>query len=433
MSPVKRTRLALYSLALATIIFRSELALLLGAVCLRLVTKASGFSSCLALVRRVMLPAIMTAIVAGLTMTVSIDTYFWQSPRWLWPELAAFLSNLFPQPGSEGASAWGTSPWHWYFSSAFPRLLLNPLLFLLIPFGLTTALAPEILDLLFPCVTYAAMYSILPHKETRFLFPTLPPITTAIAVSAAQLSQRHRKGIVYRAATYLLLASTAITLLFSTAILLPLSAQTYPGASAILSLHQTASNYYPGRTTDVHLTNLALQTGVTRFLEMSPSVSPLFILADSADGSKQVVRSGSTEWLYDKTQNDTGLYSNEAFWDRFDYVVIENPDHALPIGGWDVVEKIPSLGRPRLMTPEMGRGHLVFGGEQTQREADGLTRLVQSMYGRWAGVAYGVVHDVLREGYGVQGITKEQFSWTRGWWVHWSFDWKLYVLKRAGK
>ena len=433
MSQTKRSRLALYFLALATIIFRSELALLLGSVCLHLLTKASDFSSCLALVRRVILPAILIALVAGLTMTVSIDTYFWQSPRLLWPELAAFLSNIFPQPGSEGASAWGTSPWHWYFTSAFPRLLLNPLLLLLIPFGLTTALGPEILDLILPCITYAALYSFLPHKETRFLFPILPPVTTAIAISAAQISLRRRKGIPYRITTYLLLMSTTITFLFSTAVLLPLSAQTYPGSLALQSLHETASNYYPERTIDVHLTNLALQTGVTRFLEKSPSVSPLFILAGSVDGSKPEIRSGSTKWFYDKTQNDTGLYSEEAFWDRFDYVVVEEPDHALPIGGWDVVDKIPSLGTPRLLRPEIGRGYLVLGGGQMQREADGLTRLVRSMYGRWAGSAYGLIHDVLREGWGVQGITRKQFSLTGGWWVHWGLDWKLYVLKRAVK
>jgi hypothetical protein len=51
---------------------------------------------------------------------------------------------------------------------------------------------------------------------------------------------------------------------------------------------------------NVYLGNLACQTGVTRFLQQSPS----------------------SGWLYDKTE-DKDVKSTSGFWDRFDYVVVE--------------------------------------------------------------------------------------------------------------
>lgn len=102
----------------------------------------------------------------------------------------------------------------------------------------------------------------------------------------------------------------------------------------------------------------------------------------------------------------------------------------------------------RVLRPEEGRGCLVLdqeervgegdegrrggvGGCRSKREADGLMRLVEAVYGRWAGRVYGVVHDVLREGWGVSRILGREFSWTKGWWVHWGLEWKLYVMKRS--
>ncbi|OAP63542.1 hypothetical protein AYL99_02769 [Fonsecaea erecta] len=437
-SRVKRTKVGLYLLTLAAVVFRSEIALLLGCQCLWMLCRA-GFemTAALSLVRKIFIPAILTATAAGLMLTVALDTYFWQSPTPLWPEMAAFLSNVFPPKDGLGASAWGTSPWHWYFTSALPRLLINPFWIGLIPAGfLFHSMARSNLDLLVPPLGYVCLYSFLAHKETRFLFPVVPPLTAAFARVAAHFSVlAGRSNISWLAVNSMMLATCGITLV-SHLVLLPLSAQTYPGAHALMSLHAVSLNYAPQPTVRVHLTNLALQTGVTRFLS-TPSYDddmfsghgrPVFYLPGSPSGDKPpLVSSQRTKWIYDKSDNQTAFLS-PMFWARFDYVVVEDPGRV--IGRWDVVDKVPALGAPRIMAPDVGRGLLVLGDKEDgeRREDDGLSRLVEAMYGKTMKTVYGVVHDVLREGYG--GMLPRA-SWTGGWWVHLGLENRLYILKRA--
>ncbi|KAJ9615708.1 alpha-1,6- mannosyltransferase [Cladophialophora chaetospira] len=439
-SRVKRTRLALYLLTLATIVFRAELALLLGSQCLYMLLRtSSNLASAISLVRRVFVPAILTATVAGLLLTVSIDTYFWQSRKLLWPELAAFLSNVFPKNSSQGSSAWGTSPWHWYFTSALPRLI-NPSHLLLIPWTFTLpGIGTSSIDLVAPSLGYTVLYSFLAHKETRFLFPILPPLTAAVARAADYIYQRRDRYILCRLVTIWLILSTIITTILSHAVLPILSAQTYPGAHALSSLHTLSLNYPPQPTIRVHLTNLALQTGVTRFLSTPTSTNsnfslkghdrPTLYLPGSRDGTVPALSTKTrTKWLYDKSDNETDFLT-PTFWAQFDYVVVEDPGRV--IGAWDIVDKIAALGSPRALRPDVGRGLLVLGGKEARREDDGLGRLAEAMYGEWAKKAYGIVHDIVREGYGLDRFLGKRVSLSFGWWVHAGLETKLYILKRA--
>ena len=432
----RRNRGSLYLLTLATIIFRSELALLLFANSAQLLV-FFPVSTWWFAIRRTILPAVLGGLLAGLTLTITIDTYFWRPDSFpaflnnpLWPELTAFLANIFPEKGT-GASEWGTSPWHWYFSSALPRLLLNPLSQGLLTYVLLTPRRKDALTLIFPAYLYIALYSFLPHKETRFLFPILPQITLVTALGASQLDIAALRSHTARLAKYLIIGSTLITAMIAHGVLLPLSALSYPGAHALASLHDIAATFPPQRQIDVHLTNLALQTGVTRFLEKPVPSSPLVILPGSADGRYPPIRTGATLWQYDKSDNSTGVYNDIAFWDKFDYAVVEDPNYALPVGGWDIVDRIAGPARPTLLGPGTGSGLLVFGDSKTRREVDGFQKMLEAMYGRIIGSKlgriYGIVHDIVREGYGVPG----RQSLTRGYWIHWGLEWKLYVLKRA--
>ena len=136
--------------AAAIIIFRGELAVLLGLILFgQLVTK-----------RLTIHQTMKIAAPAGLIclfLTVSVDSFFWQ--RFVWPEGEVLWFNLYLNKSSE----WGTMPFWWYFYSAIPRALAASLLFL--PLGLI--LEKRLRPVVVPALLFVLAYSFLPHKELR--------------------------------------------------------------------------------------------------------------------------------------------------------------------------------------------------------------------------------------------------------------------------
>jgi alpha-1,6-mannosyltransferase len=430
-------------LTVTAVVFRAEMAIFLFSnIVVLILTQPLSISRVQATLRITVLPPLISGTIAGLALTVPLDTYFWRQSLsindYVWPELSAFLSNIFPDSSSanpSGASAWGTSPWHWYFTSAIPRLLLNPVLLLLVLASFLPSLLPRTASykaLIAPSLLFTSLYSLLPHKETRFIFPIVPPLTTAAAIIATWISNRQDRYFSARTLTYIILISTLLSALIAHTILLPLSSLSYPGGAALSSLHTLSTTYAPVREIHVHLSNLALQTGVTRFQYLPPPSSPLVILRGSPDGAKPTLRSGGTRWFYDKSANSSGEYNEENWWRQFDYVVVEDVEDVRPVsGGWDVIDTVYSPGRPRIVGGEVGRGLLVLGQGEGRRYPDGIARVLGAMYGdgvlgRMAVWVYGVLHDVAREGYGLPVA-----SLTGGRWVHWNMERKLFVMKRS--
>jgi alpha-1,6-mannosyltransferase len=423
---LKRVRLSIYLITLATVIFRSELALLLASHSLYLLFLASGngVQSQIALIRTALLPAGVWGAVIGLVLSIPIDTFFWKTPTPLWPELSAFLSNVFPSDANLGASAWGTSPWHWYFTSALPRLLLNPSSLPLLAYLLAQPATRQLsLPLLVPNTAYVLLYSFLPHKETRFLFPVLPPLAAATALAASHITNRRHRSAFYRIATYALILSTLVTFVIAHAVLLPLSSLSYPGAHALNALHAHAHTSASAQISQqpsiivVHLDNLALQTGVTRFLQMPP---PVKLQARHKISSPTTGNVSNTLWIYDKSDDPAQLL-DPLFWDRFNYAIMEDP--GLAIGAWEVVSRVHGLGSVRLLRPDVERG-------PTQPNV-GLAGVVDKIYGRRVAMAYSFFRDVVREGWGLHWLLGGRWSWTRGWWMDVDLVEKLFVLKRA--
>ena len=95
----KNYRLSLYLLTLAGVIFRSELAILVGTVSvyLLLTQKAPLFG--------VVIPAGIAGAVIGLLATVSLDSFFWQSFP-LWPEWIAFYYNTIQGHSADWGGSW---------------------------------------------------------------------------------------------------------------------------------------------------------------------------------------------------------------------------------------------------------------------------------------------------------------------------------------
>ena len=158
-------------------------------------------------------------------------------------------------------------PWHWYASSALPRALHA---------ALPLALAAPLLDrrarpLLFVAAGFVALYSGLPHKEVRFLFPVLPLWNLAAAVTLARLWAARRRS----AARALLAAAAAAAVaagLGVTALTAAASAANYPGGAALARLHSlgaadAAAAAAAGRCVTVHIGVLPAMTGVSRFGE----------------------------------------------------------------------------------------------------------------------------------------------------------------------
>jgi alpha-1,6-mannosyltransferase len=323
----KRRRLALYLLTVAGVIFRSEIAIILAMETLYLLVQQK-----VSLTKDIV-PAGMAGAIIALATTVSVDSFFWQ--RWpLWPEWIGFYYNTILGKSSE----WGVSPFHFYFLNALPRLLLNPLTYLvLMPLALRNkALEKTSRDIVGPHLAFILVYSYLPHKEWRFIIYSIPAFTAVAAAGASWIWTRQAKSIVYRFLSLLLVLSTAVS--FATSLgLMYISSLNYPGGEALSLLHQMTADQAKANV-HVYLDNLACQTGVTRFQQIRPL------------------------WVYDKTEDQETLL-DPMFWQQFDYVLAEQPEHV--IGSWQPIATVsgyagitlrPGEGEDVLPLPALAKG-----------------------------------------------------------------------------
>lgn len=450
----KRKRLGLYLITIATVNFRSELALLLAAQCIWMIAGTKNVNQIVNILKHVCIHAVLPGALLGVLLTVSIDSYFWQTKFLLWPELTAFLSNILPKAGSQGASAWGTEPFYWYLTSALPRLLMNSAAilasFMVIP---VTWSDGRVFDHLVPSILYVLSYSILPHKETRFMFPVVPALTLVAALTCTRMTLNKHKSAGRKLFVQLVAVWVPLTALLSHGVLLPLSANNYPGGEALGALHSYVFENWESAGMDhvrrgtkpeirVHLTNLALQSGVTKFLEqpqflrsgfepglLQPAVSahhygsdkrdPIVLPGDASHPALTVRPSipkpstttlpqGKTSpqllWFYDKTSNESTLLE-PAFWMSFDFVIVENPARAS--GAWEVLKEVQAVGRPRVI-------HIMGGVEPR------TPFLFRALYPQLIAKFLTGMHDAAF-------VTLGRF--TRGYWVELPLETKLYILK----
>lgn len=263
--------------AISTFIFRTELVLLFGPLFLL------GVMQKRCRLQRGLIYGIIWSLVSILISTC-IDSYFWK--HLLWPEGEVLRFNVLENKSSQ----YGVMKWHWYFTSALPRAMLNTGFFVL--FAIISD--KELRKFLMPFIAFLSLYSILPHKELRFIMYVLPIFN---AVAAKFISDQIKKRESRFACTFNLIASSHIIANGILALFfLHISYYNYPGGQAMLKLHELVPS-----STEVHLhiDVYPAQTGVSRFLELNPN------------------------WIYNKTENIDKLSSEYS---QFSHLLIEHKD-----------------------------------------------------------------------------------------------------------
>lgn len=163
----RRPYRAIMILSTACALFRSELCLYIFTT---LVTEVILRN--IEVLRTVILGSI--AAVATAAASILVDSYFWN--RLCYPELEVFYYNVVLNKSSN----WGTSSFHWYFSNALPRALGGS--YLLAMYA-TASKVSSLIPVVLPVILFVSMYSVLPHKELRFIFYALPILNAAAAVA----------------------------------------------------------------------------------------------------------------------------------------------------------------------------------------------------------------------------------------------------------
>lgn len=241
----------IWSSAAVIIIFRTELAILLGIFLL-----FSLFSKQLSVQR-----SFKIAVPAGIfffVLTVAIDSIFWR--RLVWPEAEVFYFNTILNKSSE----WGTSPFSWYFYSAIPRGLA--LSFIFVPVG--TFLDIRVRAFTIPAIVYVILMSFLPHKELRFIIYVFPLLNVSAAVACHRI-WKNRAKTKWNGFLALTIPGHIILNFVFTTFMLYVASFNYPGGMAIARLHRLERNSI--EPVHVHIDVYTAQTGVSRFTQTNAS------------------------------------------------------------------------------------------------------------------------------------------------------------------
>lgn len=261
------------------IVFRFEVGILL------VILLASEYFHATITLSAILKQLIITSIIS-LLITVPLDSYFWNT--WLWPEGMVFYFNAILNKSSE----WGTLPFHAYFTSFLPRLLLvsYPLACLaLVTNG-------RVRRMLMPMIIYVALFSFMPHKEWRFIIYTVPVFTVAAATCISNSIHAASRSWLHCISLLVMLVGAATS--FAIAItMFQISRLNYPGGEALFTLHEIEKNT---PYVNVHMDADTAMTGASLYGQSDPN------------------------WSYSK--NETHKVQDDFLDARYTHIITANPE-----------------------------------------------------------------------------------------------------------
>eukprot|EP00754_Rhynchopus_humris_P046154 Rhum_TRINITY_DN565_c0_g1::Rhum_TRINITY_DN565_c0_g1_i1::g.1829::m.1829/K03847/ALG12; alpha-1,6-mannosyltransferase len=229
-------------LAATCVIFRGELAILVGPLVLsHMVTSRVPFwHTCFV--------GIATGL-SSIALSVVVDSMFWE--RLVYPEGEGMYFNIVLNKSHE----WGVSPFDWYFRTALPKALM--FFYLLVPLSMVYVKRLRLYTV--PALMFVFIYSFLPHKELRFIFYVVPVLNLSVAAYLGQVhaaaSTPARRGLLLTAIAGVCLACVAACCVLTFA-----SSLNYPAGEALEYLHEARKS--GGK---VHIGVGPSMEGVTRF------------------------------------------------------------------------------------------------------------------------------------------------------------------------
>lgn len=262
--PTSHCRAAVILVSVAATVFRGDVFVFAAALggTLLLTKRATLWSGCCTGIQTLVVSLLVTVPVDSILWN-SVERWDWLSARWwgtnlLWPEGVVLLFNTVQNESHR----WGTSPWHWYFTRALPRglLLYAPLL---VASVVLLQRRPKarlyLMNTTAPAIGFITLYSMLPHKEIRFIMIVFPML---LAPSALVMSS-HVSSFSKPKWMWLVLGALFTFQVIATVGSVAISSNNYPGASALQVVNSLARQR--SAPTTVHLDAFAAMTGVTRF------------------------------------------------------------------------------------------------------------------------------------------------------------------------
>ncbi|KAF9955678.1 dolichyl-P-Man:Man(7)GlcNAc(2)-PP-dolichol alpha-1,6-mannosyltransferase [Mortierella alpina] len=341
------------ALVLGTILFRSELVILLGPiVLLELIMTRIRFWK-----------TVQEGLLAGvlsIALAIAVDSWFWR--QWMWAEGAVFWYNAVL-----GKSvAWGISPWHTYFTQLLPKIsgLALPLALLAV------VVEQRIRRYMLPAGVFVGLYSFLGHKEWRFVIYVVPILNLGAAILISWIAKR--KSLAYRMITLAVFGILGLSFL-SSLMQSIISSRNYPGGVALQRLHELELDHFAAAT--VHIDGAAAETGCSRFGEVGSGLDqslfsseyPYYPWTYSKDESHRTPR----DYLH-----YTHLLTAKPEFHRHDFEVLEQID------GYAGLRRVP-LAEIKSRCPVVIKG--LFAKDERTSSGCLLSRMRMKAEEVWAG------------------------------------------------